>query len=321
MTTKIDTQYTPLAVRPSTASTGIKKRRRTRWFVVAVLTPALLWLVLFRYGPLAYLVDLSFQTGTLGGTSQWVGLANYQRAIFGDPQFRQALENTVYFTTIYIVLQIPLGLLIAVAIQSLRREVFRQTALTLYFLPLVTSTAATAILFVFLYNPTFGLFDSILTALHLPAQDFLQNPRTALLSVVGMDWWKNLGFAVVIFYAGLQTIPKEIYEAAAVDGANAWQRLRRLTLPLMRPTIALLFAVDVAETLRVFTPVFVMTATQTLQPGGPDNSTMVWSLYLFDQAFRLNQFGYAAALAVLMFVAVAIFIAIELRLMRSNWEY
>jgi ABC-type sugar transport system permease subunit len=316
VTTQTDAQTTA-----SAAKLSVKKRRRVRWFVLAVLTPALLWLTLFRYGPVAYLVDLSFQTGTLGGTSQWVGLANYQRAIFGDPQFRQAIQNTIYFTTAYVVLQIPLGLLIAVGIQSLRKEAFRQTVLTFYFLPLVTSTAATAILFVFLYNPTFGLFNNLLAALHLPTQDFLQNPRTALLSVVAMDWWKNLGFAVVIFYAGLQTIPKEIYEAASVDGANAWQRLRRLTLPLMRPTIALLFTVDVAETLRVFTPVFVMTATQTLQPGGPDNSTMVWSLYLFNQAFRLNQFGYAAALAVIMFVAVAIFIAIELRVMRSNWEY
>lgn len=316
MTTSTNDQPTS-----SAAKLFVRKRRRVRWFVLAVLTPALLWLILFRYGPLAYLVDLSFQTGTLGGTSQWVGLANYQRALFGDPQFRQALENTVYFTTAYVLLQIPLGLLIAVGIQSLRREAFRQTVLTFYFLPLVTSTAATAILFVFLYNPIFGLFNSVLTALNLPAQDFLQDPRLALLSVVGMDWWKNLGFAVVIFYAGLQTIPEELYQAASVDGANAWQRLRWMTLPLMRPTIALLFTVDVAETLRVFTPVFVMTATQTLQPGGPDNSTMVWSLYLFNQAFRLNQFGYAAALAVLMFVAVAIFIAIELRVMRSNWEY
>lgn len=307
----------------SAAKLSVRKRRRVRprWFLLAVLTPTLLWLVLFRYGPLAYLFDLSFQTGTLGGTSQWVGLANYQRALFGDPQFQQAIGNTVYFTTAYVLLQIPLGLLIAVGIQSLRREAFRQTVLTFYFLPLVTSTAATAILFVFLYNPVFGLFNAVLAGLNLPSQEFLQDPGQALLSVVVMDWWKNLGFAVLVFYAGLQTIPRELYEAASVDGANAWQRLRWMTLPLMRPTIAMLLVVDVAETLRVFTPVFVMTATQTLQPGGPDNSTMVWSLYLFDQAFRLNQFGYAAALAVLMFVAVAIFIAIELRVMRSNWEY
>jgi multiple sugar transport system permease protein len=316
MTTNTNDQATS-----SAAKLFVRKRRRVRWFLLAVLTPALLWLILFRYGPLGYLVDLSFQTGTLGGTSHWVGLANYQRAIFGDPQFRQALQNTVAFTATYVVLQIPLGLLIAVGIQSLRKEVFRQTALTFYFLPLVTSTAATAILFVFLYNPTFGLFNAVLGALHLPAQEFLQDPGQALLAVVAMDWWKNLGFAVVIFYAGLQTIPRELYEAASVDGANVWQQLRRITLPLMLPTIAMLLVVDVAETLRVFTPVFVMTATQTLQPGGPDNSTMVWSLYLFNQAFRLNQFGYAAALAVLMFAAVAIVIAIELRVMRSNWEY
>ena len=134
---------------------------------------------------------------------------------------------------LFLVVQLPLALLIAVGIDSMRRDSARQTVLTLYFLPLVTSTVATAVVFVYLYHPVYGLLNYGLTSLGLPALSYLHDPSQALPAVTGMAIWKSLGFPVIIFLAGLQSIPRELYDAASVDGAGAWSRFRGITLPLL----------------------------------------------------------------------------------------
>jgi ABC-type sugar transport system permease subunit len=185
-------------------------------------------------------------------------------------------------------------------------------------MPLVTSTVASAVVFVFLFHPAYGLFNFVLDSLGLPTLSYLQDPSTALPSVAVMDIWKTLGFPVIILLAGLQTISHELYDAASVDGAGATARLRHITLPLLRPTLILVLVMQGIETLRMFAPVYAMTATSGRSPGGPVNSTLVWSLYVFFQAFKFNEFGYAAALAMLMFVVVTGAMAIRFTVARSR---
>jgi ABC-type sugar transport system permease subunit len=292
--------------------------RRRGWgvFVIAVLAPAILWMLVLRYLPIGYLASLSLQN-TSGPSSTFVGLANYQAAL-SDDLFRIAVLNTIEYTVLLLCIQIPLALLIAVGIDSIKNRRARDTVLTLYFMPLVTSTVASAVVFVFLFHPAYGLFNFVLGSLGLPTLAYLQNPTTALPSVVVMNIWKTLGFPVIIILAGLQTISVELYDAASVDGAGAWARLRHITIPLLKPTLLLVFVMQAIETLRVFAPVYAMTATGSRSPGGPVNSTLVWSLYVFFQAFKFNEFGYASALAILMFVIVAGAMIVQISLTRSR---
>lgn len=297
-------------------------RRNQYIFAASVLIPALIWLLAFRYGPIFFMGILSAQNWQKlsAGGQAFIGLANYREALFQDELFRVAIKNTVHYVVLFISIQLPLALGIALWIESLKRESFRQAALTAYFLPLITSMTATSVIFVFLYNPVNGLINHFLRILGLATFSFLKNPDTALNSVIIMNIWKSLGFPVVIFYAGLQTIPKEYYDAASIDGANLWQRFRYITWPLLKPTTALLVIVQMVETMKVFTPVYIMTGTGSQQPGGPLNSTLVWSLHIFNQAFRFNRLGYGAALSMIMFAFVFILLIFQLRLSRVQWE-
>ena len=296
-----------------------RKRRpiRIRWFAVIILVPACLWLIALRYFPVAYLGFLSLQRDP---SSKASGFGNYQK-LLTDPVFQTAVINTVHYTVMFVGIQLPLALAIAIGINSIRHRRARESALTVYFMPLVTSTAATAVVFTFLYNPTFGLLDQIFRYLGLPNLPFLTSPDSALNSVIFMDIWKTLGFPVLIFYAGLQTIPREYYDAVAVDGAGLWATFRHITFPLLMPTTTLLVTVQIIETLRVFTPIYVMTSTAANPAGGPLNSTEVWTVYIFQQAFDYNRQSYAAAIAIVLFLFVIVFLALQLRLTRMRWEY
>jgi multiple sugar transport system permease protein len=305
--------------KPDGARERVKRMLGRHAFLLLVLTPAVVWILAFRYFPIGYLADLSLQTGA-AGQSHFVGGANYEEAL-SDGVFHTALVHTIEYAVLFLVVQLPLALLVAVGCDALRRESARQTVLTLYFLPLVTSTVATAVVFVYLYHPVYGLLNYGLKAVGLPALAYLHDPTQALPAVTAMAVWKSLGFPVIIFLAGLQSIPRELYDAASVDGAGAWSRFRRITLPLLRPTTTLLLVIQGVESLRVFTPVYVMTGTSSSSPGGPANATIVWSLDIFQQAFQFNRLGYAAALAMCMFIVVAVFMVIQVKVTRAKWEY
>lgn len=297
-------------------------RRDQYFFALAVLIPAVVWLLALRYGPIFYMGYLSTQDwqSLSSGKPAFTGLDNYKEALTQDETFLKAVKNTIHYVVLFIVVQLPLALAIALWIESLKKESLRQTALTAYFLPLITSITATSVIFVFLYNPVNGLINFALRSIGLGAISFLKSPDTALNSVIAMNIWKNIGFPVVIFYAGLQTIPKEYYDAASIDGANAWQRFRFITWPLLKPTTALLLIIQMVETMKVFTPVYVMTGTGSNQPGGPVTSTLVWSLHIYNEAFRFNRLDYGAALSMLMFAFVFILLAFQLRLSKVQWE-
>lgn len=291
-------------------------------FAAIVLVPAIFWLLTLRYGPILYMGYLSTQDwqALSAGKQAFIGLENFRQALFNDELLRKAIFNTIHYVVLFISIQLPLALIISLWINSIKKEGYRQLALTAYFLPLITSITATSVLFVFLYNPVNGLFNYVLRSLGLATYSFLKSPDTALNSVVIMNIWKSLGFPIVIFYAGLQTIPKEYYDAASIDGANIWQRFRYITWPLLKPTTALLIIIDMLETMKVFTPIYIMTGTGSNQPGGPINSTLVWSLQIYNMAFRYNRLGYGAALSLLLFGLVFVLLAVQLRLSRTKWE-
>lgn len=252
--------------------------------------------------PVIWGVLLSFQKNNLlGGTPKWVGSANY-KTLAHDPVFRAAVWHTVLFTGLFVPLSIAVGLAIAVAMnRNIRLLAFYRTAV---YVTLAVSTISTALMFMWLTDPTYGLIDDLLRMLHLHTQQFLAQPETcpvcnqALYVIVAMDIWEWLGFNVIIYLAALQSIPQELLEAAAIDGASAWGRFRSVTLPLLSPATLFLVVWLTINAFQLFDEVYLTTH------GGPIYSTTVIVYYLFDKAFDQFNAGLGAAAACVLFVVI-----------------
>lgn len=297
-------------------------RRRIRLWPYGVVVPLLAVFFTFNTLPVLRLFELSLLDwpDVVAGRGASFGLDNFRR-LLSDPTFLKVLGNTLLFTLIRVPLGLGLGLLAALAIQ--RTRTFRAFYTTAWFSPFMTSVVAMALVFTYLYNPTFGFFNYLLGLFGLPAQGFLRDPDQALLSIVLVDLWKSVGFNVVIFMAGLSGIPSDYYEAAAIDGASRSQTFRNITLPLLSRTTYLLLLIGIITSMRVFVPVYMMTGFSLSAGGlgGPLNSTNVLTLYMYQSAFRFNDFGYAAAIAVVLFVLVLLVTLAQFRLLRTDWEY
>jgi multiple sugar transport system permease protein len=213
------------------------------------------------------------------------------------------------------------ALFVAMLINSQKRLVsfFRTT----YFIPVVTSAVATSVMWRWLYQPRFGLINQLINlvfvdtlGLHInPSIQWLTSKSLAMPSIIAMDIWKGLGFTMVLFLAGLTSIPSVYYEAAKIDGAGRWRLFRHITVPLLQPTLVFVLVTGMIGSLQVFTPMYVMTA------GGPVNSTKTIVYLLYDKAFTIYRFGYASGLAFMLFAIVLVLTAIQLRLTRMRWEY
>ena len=228
---------------------------------------------------------------------RFVGLANYAR-LLADPSFWRALGNTLYFAAVGGTLSVAVslgGALLLEAPLARARGLFR----TIYFLPVVTTLVAVAIVWRFLYHPRIGLLNHALAALGLPPVDWLGDPAWAMPAIIGLAIWKNFGFNLVIFAAGLQAIPARLYEAARLDGASGWQQLRHVTLPLLLPTTSFVVLMTAIGSLQLFAEPYVMTQ------GGPGDATRSLVLLMYEQGFRWWNLGYAAAIAFVLFVLVA----------------
>lgn len=295
---------------------------RLRVWPYGVVLPLLVLFFTFNTLPVLRLFELSLLDwpDVVAGRGANFGLGNFRR-LGEDPLFFKVLGNTLLFTLIRVPLGLAIGLVAALAIQRTRG--LRALYTTAWFSPFMTSVVAMALVFTYLYNPTFGLFNALLDAVGLPPQGFLRDPSQALLSIVLVDLWKSVGFSMVIFMAGLSGIPDVYYEAASIDGATPWQTLRRITLPLLSRTTYLLLLIGVITSMRVFVPVYMMTGFSLSAGGlgGPLNSTNVLALYMFQSAFRFSDFGYAAAIAVVLFLLVLVVTLLQFRLLRTSWEY
>jgi multiple sugar transport system permease protein len=291
-----------------------------RLFVIVTLVPTFLGLIVFWIYPLANGLWGSFTDWRAFETNRdFIGLDNYVD-LWHDDIFRKTLVNTAKYTLMYLPLNVIIGLGLALAVEAsgVLRGVFR----TIYFLPVVASAIATALMWKWLYQPSLGLFNQILDMVHLPAQSYLNSPSQALPSIVFYALWKNVGLTMVLFMAGLSGIDRSYYEAAKVDGAKRGQIFWGITLPLLRPTLVFVAITGIIETLQVFGPVFILSSVgENSQPGGPSNSTNVVAVYQWAVAFGQLNLGYGMAMGMVLFVIILGITLTQAKFLRQAWEY
>jgi multiple sugar transport system permease protein len=298
---------TPITITPNRKPrrTGPRREAATAW---AFISPAVLIIIGLSIIPVFWSLLLSFQANDLVTPSRWVGLENYD-ALVQDPNFGQAVRNTLLYTVLYVPLSIVFGLALALVLNQRIRLVGLYR--TLMFIPFVVSATAQGVLFSFILDPQFGAANSLLHRLGLSTQGFLTDPSQALLVLVGITLWSGTGFCVVVYLAALQEVPPSLVEAARLDGAGRWQVLRHVVLPTLRPITVFLLLWQAINALQVFDLVYVTTK------GGPLGSTTVIVYFVWQQAFKTFTAGYGAAAAYV--VAVALFvIAVLLRVTRRR---
>jgi len=284
----------------------ILRRMRQEWSAYAMLSPGLLLFAVFVVFSICFSVYISFhEWDILNPAKPWVGLDNYSR-LKDDPYFRKALYNTFIYTIFSVPCTMVGGLLIALLLnQAIRgRAIFR----TVFFLPVITPLVVAALIWKWVYNADFGLANYYLMKFHIISDPvlWLSDPDMAMPSVIVMTVWKGVGFAMVIYLAGLQAIPGDFYEAAALDGATGWNRFRFITWPLLSPTTLFLVVTLTIASFQGFDIVKIMTQ------GGPITSTMIYVYYIYEQAFQYFRLGKASA-------AVVVFFGLILLLTLGQW--
>ncbi len=265
--------------------------QEAKWAYIFLL-PNLVLFLSFTVYPVFASFYYSLNRWDLQTPMKFIGLGNY-RALFADPTFRKVLGNTLYFTAGVIPFQTVLGLLIAVGLNQKLR--FMTVYRAVYFVPVVTSAIAVSMVWQWMYQPDFGVINSILRNFGIAGPNWLFSIRWAMPAVILMSIWKNVGYSIVLYLAALQGVPEEFYEAATIDGANAWGRFRRITLPLISPTTFFIIVLSVIGSFQSFDQVYILTQ------GGPARATSVIALYLYQNGFQYFAMGYAAAIAYVLF--------------------
>ncbi|WKV10161.1 sugar ABC transporter permease [Thermoanaerobacterium sp. CMT5567-10] len=269
------------------------------------LLPNIIGFLIFVLGPALASLILSFYDWNLFNTPNFVGVGNYVK-ILHDNTFWQSLFNTIYFTIGSVPFSIVLSLILAVALNQKIKglTLFR----TIYFLPVVSSMVAIALVWRWMYNNDYGILNSLLSQLHLPTVNWLSSTTWAMPAIILMSIWKSLGYDMVIFLAGLQGIPNSYYEAAKIDGASGFQLFRYITIPLLSPTTFFVTIISLISSFQVFDQAYVMT------DGGPANKTMTIVYYLYRSGFSYYKMGYASAVAWALFIIILILTIIQ-------WKY
>ncbi|MFI0959832.1 carbohydrate ABC transporter permease [Streptomyces sp. NPDC021080] len=303
----------PEAPRSAGRRTGGPSRRRLadQFRAYAFLAGGLICFALFSWYPAIRAVEIAFQKYTPGSGGEWVGTANFTR-VFHDPEFTAAWRNTLTFTLLALLIGFAVPFVMALVLNELRhaKAFFR----VVVYLPVMIPPVVSALLWKWFYDPGAGLANETLRALHLPTSNWSNGADTALVSLVIVATWANLGGTVLIYLAALQSIPGELYEAAELDGANLFQRIRHVTIPQTRFIILMLMLLQIIATMQVFTEPFVITG------GGPEDKTVTVLYLIYKYAFLYNDFGGACALSVMLLVLLSAFSALYLRLTRSEEE-
>lgn len=279
--------------------------------VVAFLAPSLVLLLAFSIGPMFGTLWTSLQEWNLIRAAEFIGLGNY-RELWGDDDFHRALRNTLYYLVGYLPLVLAGGLALAVLVNRKLRgiAVFR----AMYFLPVVTSWVVVALLWKWLLDPADGLVNWLLGHVGIDGIGWWTSKRWAMPSVILASAWKDLGFVMVILLAGLQAIPDSVNEAATIDGVNGWQRLWRITLPLLTPSLFFVVVISLINGFQVFDQVWVMTG------GGPGGASTVVVEQIVQNTFRYGRAGYASAQSVVLFVIILAVTAVQMRL-QKRWVF
>jgi ABC-type sugar transport system permease subunit len=282
--------------------------------VALCLAPTFAGLALFHWLPLGVAVRNSLlRFSPLNpDAAVWVGLDNYV-GLFGSQRFLQAMVNTLLYIAGKLIIQIPLGLFLALLLN--RALPGTRLVRGAVFAALVASEAVIALIWNIMFAPDNGLINVLIGQVGIPPQPFLTSQIQALPTILAMVMWKDLGFTVLILLAGLQTIPQEFHDAAAIDGAGSWTRVRYITIPLLRRMLLLATFMATIGGSRIFIPIALMTQ------GGPQDSTVNAIYYMYEQAFQFQRMGDASATAVLVIVLLIIVTLVQARLLRTEHEY
>lgn len=276
-----------------------------------MVSPAVVLIGLFGLVPVIWSIVLSFQHNDLQTPATWAGAGNY-RELVHDPVFREAIQHTIVYTMIFVPVTLGLSLLVAGALNR------RIRGMSLYrlavFIPVVTSTVATGVIFTWLLDPNFGIVNAVLEKAGLPTSGFFASPNAALFAVIGMTVWGWVGFGALIYLAGLQGMPGDVLEAALIDGCSKAGAFWRIQVPLLRPVTGFLVVWLTINALQLFDEVYVTSK------GGPLHATTVVVYYIYVQAFEFFHAGYAATIATVLFAVIALITVVQLRLARGPSE-
>lgn len=285
-------------------------RRRERWFYL-LISPWLVGFVVFQGGPVVAALLLAFADWPLPQAPRWVGLRHFG-TLLTDPLFARSLVNTAYYALGAVPLSLGLGLGLALLLHRERPgvRVFR----AIFFLPSVLSGVALTLLWGWVFNPRYGLANTLLGSLGIQGPDWLQSEAWAMPTLILMSLW-GVGISMVVYLAALSGLPRDLYEAARLDGAGPARRFRHITWPLLAPATFFLAVVNLIGTFQLFTPTYLLTQ------GGPNHATLTLPLYLYQNAFSYGRLGYASALASVLFLAIVLLTLIQFRVLGRRVFY
>lgn len=285
----------------------LTQRRRLAFAGGVFVLPSLALFVAFLAAPLLYSLYISFNEWSMMRDPVWLGLDNYRR-LLDDDIFLRSLRNSITFTILFVPAVTILSLFAAVLLNQPigGKSLFK----ALVFIPVITPSIIVGVVWTYIYQPDLGLLNWFLSELHLPTKLWLGDSQTALPALVAVTLWQRFGWFMILFLAGLQDIPVELREAAALDGASPRQSFFHVTLPLLRPTIVLVTVLGAISAFQVFDLIFVMTE------GGPAYATQTLSYYIYTKAFRNFDMGYAAAMSYSLFAILVVLTMIQMRLLR-----
>jgi len=290
---------------------------------LAVIIIGLLFLILFWWYPLIRTFMLGFQLAGLGRLKEsWIGLAHY-RTLFSSKVFGKVVLNTLYFAALIVPVQIIVGLAVSTMIDKIKNTAFQRLGLLSFYTPYILPIVAIGILWKFLYHPSrFGIFNFLLSKVGMKEIiRWLEDPKLALTSIGIMQIWQRVGYVILLYFAGLQAIPRIFYEAAEIDGASAWQKFRAITLPLLTPATLFVVVTSTISAFMTFEAVYIMTLTAQGGRGGPINSTNVMLYYIYFNAFDNNRMGYASAAATILFLMILGVTLLQFKFIRQKFEY
>ena len=278
------------------------------------ILPTFIGFTLFILYPIVESVRISFMDFSIIGDSEYIGLENYID-IFNDRRMRTTYGNTVVFTIFAVFFNAGVGLLLAVMLNRRMPVLVRNLYRSIFFFPLLVAHTYVAVIWRFLYQQDTGVLNYYLGQLGIKAIPWLSNSSWAMAAIIILDVWKNTGFAMLVFLAGLQNIPREFYESAQLDGANEVQIFRRITIPLLSPTIFFILVIFMIGALQVFDTIMVLTQ------GGPGDSTRSVAMYIYEKAFQRFDMGYAAAVSMTLFAIILVLTLIQFRIGRRWVHY
>jgi raffinose/stachyose/melibiose transport system permease protein len=285
----------------------LKREKKRNLQALAFAVPAILILGIFVYFPLIENFIYSFQSFTLSSaTKEWVGVDNY-RHLFSDKIILVSLKNNILYAVISIVIQVGFGLVLAAVLEDIAFHKFAPALRSIYFIPTVISMTVVCLLFDFVYNPQMGLLNSFLELVGLDGftRVWLGSKKTAMYAVIAVSQWQSTGYVAMLFIVAIQKIPRDLYEAAEVDGAGKLKRFFYITVPQVRQMFFVTMILTVVGAFTVFNEPYILTG------GGPGTATMVLSLHMYQTGFVKNNMGYASTIAMLIFVITAILSSVQ----------